>query len=107
MGLCCSLLAPNPEKTDQSHFVEIRRIGKGGFGKVTLDRKLSEPMKGKVFAKKALSKVQLIKSEGRIRIAWRERNILRIVKSPFVPRLHYAFQDEANLYLVLEFLSGG
>ena len=36
-----------------------------------------------------------------------ERNILANINHPFIVRLHYAFQTEGKLYLVLDFLRGG
>ena len=36
-----------------------------------------------------------------------ERNILASINHPFIVRLHYAFQTEGKLYLVLDFLRGG
>ncbi|XP_050511522.1 ribosomal protein S6 kinase alpha-3 isoform X2 [Diabrotica virgifera virgifera] len=36
-----------------------------------------------------------------------ERNILVDVEHPFIVKLHYAFQTEGKLYLVLDFLRGG
>ena len=36
-----------------------------------------------------------------------ERNILADVRHPFVVKLHYAFQTEGKLYLILNFLRGG
>lgn len=36
-----------------------------------------------------------------------ERNILAGINHPFIVRLHYAFQTEGKLYLVLDFLRGG
>ena len=36
-----------------------------------------------------------------------ERNILAQIKHPFIVRLHYAFQTEGKLYLILDFLRGG
>ena len=36
-----------------------------------------------------------------------ERNILTEVQHPFIVRLHYAFQTEGKLYLILDFLRGG
>ena len=35
-----------------------------------------------------------------------ERDILAEVRHPFVVRLHYAFQTEGKLYLILDFLKG-
>ncbi len=36
-----------------------------------------------------------------------ERNILAEVQHPFIVKLHYAFQTEGKLYLILDFLRGG
>lgn len=36
-----------------------------------------------------------------------ERNILVDVRHPFIVQLHYAFQTEGKLYLILDFLRGG
>ncbi len=36
-----------------------------------------------------------------------ERNILANINHPFIVGLHYAFQTEGKLYLVLDFLRGG
>ena len=36
-----------------------------------------------------------------------ERDILVDVQHPFIVHLHYAFQTEGKLYLILEFLRGG
>ena len=36
-----------------------------------------------------------------------ERNILADVEHPFIVKLHYAFQTEGKLYLILDFLRGG
>ncbi|XP_077203913.1 ribosomal protein S6 kinase alpha-2 isoform X4 [Paroedura picta] len=36
-----------------------------------------------------------------------ERDILAEVNHPFIVRLHYAFQTEGKLYLILDFLRGG
>jgi len=36
-----------------------------------------------------------------------ERDILEKFNHPYIMRLHYAFQDPKNLYLVMEFVNGG
>jgi serine/threonine protein kinase len=36
-----------------------------------------------------------------------ERDILEKITSPFIVKLHYAFQTEAKLYFVMDFLNGG
>lgn len=36
-----------------------------------------------------------------------ERNLLCSLKHPFIVNMFYAFQDRDNLYLVMDFMSGG
>ena len=36
-----------------------------------------------------------------------ERDILEKIDSPFIVKLHYAFQTPAKLYFVMDFLNGG
>jgi serine/threonine protein kinase len=36
-----------------------------------------------------------------------ERDILEKIDSPFIAKLHYAFQTPAKLYFVMDFLNGG
>lgn len=36
-----------------------------------------------------------------------ERQILENVKCPFIVQLHFAFQTEEKLYLVMDFMRGG
>ena len=36
-----------------------------------------------------------------------ERDILAQISHPFIVKLHYAFQTEGKVYLVLDFLRGG
>lgn len=46
----------------------------------------------------------LVRDRFRIKM---ERNILVDVEHPFIVGLHYAFQTEGKLYLILDFLRGG
>lgn len=36
-----------------------------------------------------------------------ERNLLAEIESEFVVKLHYSFQDEEFLYLIMEYMAGG
>uniref|UniRef100_A0A452RZG7 Ribosomal protein S6 kinase A6 n=1 Tax=Ursus americanus TaxID=9643 RepID=A0A452RZG7_URSAM len=54
---------------------------------------------------KVLKKASL-KVRDRVRTKM-ERDILVEVNHPFIVKLHYAFQTEGKLYLILDFLRGG
>ncbi|XP_063810787.1 ribosomal protein S6 kinase alpha-1 isoform X2 [Pseudophryne corroboree] len=93
------------EKADPSHFVLMKVLGQGSFGKVFLVRKITPPDDNQLYAMKVLKKATL-KVRDRVRTKM-ERDILAEVNHPFVVRLHYAFQTEGKLYLILDFLRGG
>nr|XP_032834149.1 ribosomal protein S6 kinase 2 beta-like isoform X4 [Petromyzon marinus] len=93
------------ERADASHFELLKVLGAGSFGKVFLVRKVTGSDKGQLFAMKVLKKATL-KVRDRVRTKM-ERDILVDVNHPFIVRLHYAFQTEGKLYLILDFLRGG
>ncbi|XP_059380743.1 ribosomal protein S6 kinase alpha-3 isoform X6 [Carassius carassius] len=93
------------EKADPQQF-ELRKVlGQGSFGKVFLVRKTTGPDAGQLYAMKVLKKATL-KVRDRVRTKM-ERDILVEVNHPFIVKLHYAFQTEGKLYLILDFLRGG
>ncbi|XP_058884046.1 ribosomal protein S6 kinase alpha-3 isoform X5 [Acipenser ruthenus] len=93
------------EKGDPRQF-ELRKVlGQGSFGKVFLVRKVTGPDAGQLYAMKVLKKATL-KVRDRVRTKM-ERDILVEVNHPFIVKLHYAFQTEGKLYLILDFLRGG
>lgn len=53
-----------------------------------------------------MSKNKLIDLKHKVR-ALCERDILANVKSDFVVRLHWAFQSNSNLFMVLDYMPGG
>lgn len=92
-------------KGDPSQFQLLKVLGQGSFGKVFLVKKVVGPDAGTLYAMKVLRKATL-KVRDRMRTKM-ERDILAEVKHPFIVKLHYAFQTEGKLYLILDFLKGG
>ena len=78
-------------------------IGKGGFGKVW---RVKYKKTNEIYALKEMSKRKIIdkKSEKSIN---NERIFLSKLHHPFLVNMHYAFQDQDNLYLVIDILNGG
>ncbi|XP_051061955.1 ribosomal protein S6 kinase alpha-2 isoform X2 [Phodopus roborovskii] len=93
------------EKADPSQFELLKVLGQGSYGKVFLVRKVSGSDAGQLYAMKVLKKATL-KVRDRVRSKM-ERDILAEVNHPFIVKLHYAFQTEGKLYLILDFLRGG
>ncbi|XP_078067439.1 ribosomal protein S6 kinase alpha-6 isoform X2 [Mustelus asterias] len=93
------------EKADPTQFELLKVLGQGSFGKVFLVRKTIGPDAEQLYAMKVLKKATL-KVRDRVRTKM-ERDILVEVNHPFIVKLHYAFQTEGKLYLILDFLRGG
>ncbi|CAG9832932.1 unnamed protein product [Diabrotica balteata] len=99
------LVRDGHERADPSQFELLKVLGEGSFGKVFLARKVVGADAGTLYAMKVLKKATLkIRDRHRTKM---ERNILVDVEHPFIVKLHYAFQTEGKLYLVLDFLRGG
>ncbi|XP_042189510.1 ribosomal protein S6 kinase alpha-2 isoform X2 [Callorhinchus milii] len=93
------------EKADPSQFELLKVLGQGSYGKVFLVKKIKGSDAGQLYAMKVLKKATL-KVRDRVRSKM-ERDILAEVNHPFIVKLHYAFQTEGKLYLILDFLRGG
>lgn len=78
-------------------------LGKGAFGKVYLVTKKDT---GVQYAMKVLSKETIIKSKI-TRYALTEKNIMSRIPHPFIVGLHFAFQTNDFLYLILDLCSQG
>ncbi|KAA3681563.1 ribosomal protein S6 kinase beta [Paragonimus westermani] len=80
---------------------------RGLLAKVFLVQKVDGVDKGKLYAMKVLKKARLICNEKDKAHTVSERNILQMLRHPFLVKLHYAFQNHSNLYIVLEYCPGG
>ena len=113
-GDCENLLQPQ-EKIGLKDFDLIKVIGRGSFGKVYMVKKTGtesyyamKKLRKDVVAKRNL----FIKTQGKslypiTETCIAERDILEKIDSPFIVKLHYAFQTPAKLYFVMDFLNGG
>ncbi|KAF0690327.1 Aste57867_18258 [Aphanomyces stellatus] len=99
-------LAPTHNVISMRDFELLKVVGQGGFGKVFLAQKLTEPHKGDSYAMKVLKK-QHVLSSGLVNTTMAERRILTEISHPFIVKLYYAFQSETKLHLVMDYLSGG
>ncbi|XP_034235222.1 rho-associated protein kinase 2 isoform X1 [Thrips palmi] len=88
-------------KTDD--FTLIKVIGRGAFGEVQLVR---HKYTKKVFAMKLLSKFEMIKRSDSA-FFWEERDIMAHANSEWIVQLHFAFQDQKYLYMVMDYMPGG
>lgn len=98
---------PGEPKASPKDFELLRLLGKGGYGKVFLVKKVCGKETGSVFAMKVLKKATIVRNVKDRDHTKAERNILERVQHPFIVDLQYAFQTGGKLYLILEYLSGG
>lgn len=84
-------------------FTVIKVVGKGSYGKVLLVKKNDDD---RILAMKVLKKKHMIK-RNQVEHTKTERNILELVKHPFVIQLRYAFQNQVKLYFVVDYCPGG
>eukprot|EP00116_Pleurobrachia_bachei_P005136 sb/3465398/ len=98
---------PGGEKINPQCFSILKVLGKGGYGKVFMVRKLVGQDLNTLYAMKVLRKATIVRNVKDTQHTKSERNILEDVAHPFIVSLHYAFQNNAKLYLILEYLPGG
>lgn len=88
---------------NRNNFDFLYVIGKGGFGKVW---KVKSKKTKISYALKEMSKLKVIDKKS-IKSINSERELLSKLHHSFIVNMHYAFQDNENLYLVMDLLTGG
>lgn len=72
------------------------------YGKVFLVRKRTGTDAGRLYAMKVLKKASIVQRKKTTEHTKTERQVLEAVRdSPFLVTLHYAFQTDAKLHLIL------
>ncbi|CAD8059600.1 unnamed protein product [Paramecium primaurelia] len=84
-------------------YIFHKLLGKGSFGEVYFATRKQD---GEQFAIKTLCKERVL-TKNLTRYAQTEKNVLSVMKHPFIVRLHAAFQNSSKLFMVLDFCPGG
>ncbi len=90
-------------RVSKSDFESLAIIGRGAFGEVRLVR---QELTGEVWAIKSMLKSVMIQKT-QVAHVLAEKDFLKLADNPWLVKLQYSFQDDSNLYLVMEFLPGG
>ncbi|KAJ8516872.1 hypothetical protein ONZ45_g5877 [Pleurotus djamor] len=103
-AVCCR---PQPIDFDGEvnlfHFVLLRCVGKGAFGKV---RVVQHKQTRDLYALKYINKSKCVKMKAVPNVI-QERRLLEEIDHPFIVNLRYAFQDDENCFFVLDLMLGG
>lgn len=90
-------------KMERNMFQTIAIIGMGAFGEVALVRKVDTQQ---LYAMKTLRKEDVLK-RNQVAHVKAERDILAEADNEWVVKLYYSFQDQNNLYFVMDYIAGG
>eukprot|EP00555_Chaetoceros_dichaeta_P015209 CAMPEP_0198264140 /NCGR_PEP_ID=MMETSP1447-20131203/14907_1 /TAXON_ID=420782 /ORGANISM="Chaetoceros dichaeta, Strain CCMP1751" /LENGTH=523 /DNA_ID=CAMNT_0043952991 /DNA_START=229 /DNA_END=1800 /DNA_ORIENTATION=- len=102
------------KKVSPADFESLNVIGRGAFGEVRLVRlkpgnnQKADPNNNRIYALKSMKKeMMVVKNQvGHVKA---ERDVLASAddNNRWLTVLHYSFQDETYLYMVMEFMPGG
>lgn len=84
-------------------FDRIKTLGTGSFGRVML---VQHKATKEYHAMKILDKQKIVKLK-QVEHTLNEKKILQSTSFPFIVHLDYSFKDNSNLYMILEFVTGG
>jgi protein kinase A len=93
----------NRPKLKLEDFQLLRTLGTGSFGRVHLSQSKHN---GRYYAIKVLKKTEVVRLK-QVEHTNNEKHILEEVANPFVVNLWGTFQDDANLYMVMDYVPGG
>ncbi|XP_035279617.1 ribosomal protein S6 kinase alpha-5 [Anguilla anguilla] len=101
-------LTGHVERVGIENFELLKVLGTGAYGKVFLVRKVSGHDAGKLYAMKVLKKATIVQKAKTAEHTRTERQVLEHIRqSPFLVTLHYAFQTDTQLHLILDYVNGG
>ena len=86
-----------------SDFEKLKVLGKGSFGEVLLVKLKAN---NKYYAMKILTKKQVKLRHQEVHTK-AERDLMVRINCPFIVNIKFAFQDQAKLYIITEFMQGG
>merc|ERR1712137_177261 len=98
-----TIFSKNNKAVNVDDFELLKVIGKGSFGKVMQVQKKDD---GQIYAMRVLRKEAII-ARKQVDHTLAEKAILQKVSHPFIVNLHFAFQTEEKLYMVLDYINGG
>ncbi|XP_035208817.1 serine/threonine-protein kinase MRCK alpha-like isoform X2 [Stegodyphus dumicola] len=90
-------------RLSRDDFEVLKVIGRGAFGEVAV---VKHKTTGKVYAMKILNKWEMLK-RAETACFQEERDVLVYGDKRWITNLHFAFQDDNNLYFLMDYYCGG
>jgi serine/threonine protein kinase len=90
-------------KVGKEDFELLTVVGRGSFGKVMQVR---HKKTNKVYAMKVMRKDAII-AKNQVAHTIDEKHVLQKIQHPFIVNLHYAFQTNDKLYMIMDYVNGG
>lgn len=94
---------PAQNTSSLDDFDRIKTLGTGSFGRVML---VQHKANKDYYAMKILDKQKIVKLK-QVEHTLNEKKVLQSISFPFVVNQSFTFKDNSNLYMVLEFVTGG
>ena len=91
------------KRLSTNDFESMAVVGRGAFGTVRLVRKKDT---GDVYALKSMIKDAMV-IKNQVSHVRAERDVMAESETPWMVQLHYSFQDEVHLHLVMDYMPGG
>jgi serine/threonine kinase 38 len=100
-------VGPREKELKKDDFELLKCIGRGAFGEVYVCRKVGDTTRA-LYAMKRMRKADMMQKKQVFHVR-SERDVLAeaAAKNPWVVQLVYSFQDDAYLYMVMEYMQGG
>ena len=92
---------PSRQTAKLDDFNLQRTVGTGSFGRVMIVQNGNQSLALKIMEKQTIVKLKQVEH------TLSEKRILQAIKFPFLVNLVYSFKDNSDLYIALEFASGG
>ncbi|KAI8394120.1 kinase-like domain-containing protein [Radiomyces spectabilis] len=93
----------NRPKLKLADFKLLRTLGTGSFGRVHL---IQSRVNARFYAMKVLKKSQVVKMK-QVEHTNNEKHILESTSHPFIVNMWGTFQDDINLYMIMDYAPGG
>jgi serine/threonine protein kinase len=82
-------------------------LGEGSFGKVVLVHTRVDADREQPMALKIMAKSHIIESDQQVQVMREKQALMSLPPHPFIVELHATYQDQNNLYMLMELVQGG